>query len=403
MWTRRRFLQATPLISLAPLLPSFLSKTARAAGAASEDRVLVVLQLDGGNDGLNTVVPLEDDAYAKARPKLHLRKDQLLKLDDHVGLHPSMRAAKELVDDGKLAIVQGVGYPNPNRSHFESMNIWQTASLDDRYGAYGWLGRALDGPPLEVKQPASKAMGSVFIGNEETPLALWARRSATVSLASADDLSLELAVSAMASNPTDARDGSLQQFIQREVASAYASAQEYREQQGRRNTTAGKRYPATKLGSQLELVSQLLQSKTQARVYYLIQSGYDTHASQLNTHADLLSEFSRALKAFLDDLGALKLDDRVVVLAFSEFGRRVAENDSAGTDHGAAGPVFLAGAPVHAGLLGLAPNLADLRDGDLRMQFDFRQIYATLLDGWLDIPSRDALGIRFEVLPILQS
>ena len=183
---------------------------------------------------------------------------------------------------------------------------------------------------------------------------------------------------------------STQQFVSRQVLSAFAAAEQFRRQELADSHDRSVKYPDNALGGRLELVSRLLKSGSRARVFYTAQTGYDTHASQLQTHAKLLGEFSSSLKAFLDDLKNAKLDDRVLVLAFSEFGRRVEENDSQGTDHGTAGPVFLAGPGVNAGLHGKTPSLTDLAAGDLKSSTDFRDVYATVLDKWLDI-----IGTRF--------
>jgi uncharacterized protein (DUF1501 family) len=197
--------------------------------------------------------------------------------------------------------------------------------------------------------------------------------------------------------------GGLQQFVTQQVLSAYAAAAEFERQHVGARLGSGSNYPNTKLAARLKFVSQLLRSGSQARVFYTVQSGYDTHSAQLYPHSRLLREFSDGVKAFLDDLKAAKLDDRVVVLAFSEFGRRVKENDSQGTDHGTAGPVFLAGRPVTGGLIGKAPDLTGLDRGDLRMQTDFRQVYATLLDSWFEVDPERVLGTSFARMPLLSA
>ncbi len=396
MLSRRRFLQASSLLSLSPVLPSILGSTARAATASPDARVLVVVQLDGGNDGINTVVPYADDGYGRARDKLRLETDKLHKLDDRVGLHPSMRAAKALFDDGRLCIVQGVGYPNPDRSHFRSMRIWQTARFDDdRHDGYGWLGSALDQWTLQRNEAA--AANAIYVGEQETPVALWSRRSTATALSAAEDLKLTLVPMSASPPPSASGDQtSLEQFVSKQILSAYAAADEFAREQSARQASGGIDYPDSSLGSQLKLVSELLKSGAHARVFYTMHSGYDTHSAQLYTHSRLLREFSDATKAFLDDLKAAKLDDRVVVLAFSEFGRRVKENDSQGTDHGTAGPVLLAGSPVKGGLVGSAPDLVNLDGGDLKMQLDFRQVYAAILDDWLAIDPKTVLGESFE-------
>ncbi len=401
MLSRRKFLQASSLVSLSPILPSILGNTARAAAAEPDARALVVVQLDGGNDGINTVVPYADDGYGRARVKLRLENDKLHKLDDRVALHPRMNDAKELFDDGRLCIVQGVGYPNPDRSHFRSMRIWQTASFDDdRHDAYGWLGGALDQWALTQKEGA--VANAIYVGEQETPVALWSRRSVATALTATEDLRLTLPMETAPGPANGQRSSSaLEQFVSKQVLSAYEAAGEFTRRQSAQPIGGGSDYPDTELASQLKLVSQLLQSGVNSRVFYTTQSGYDTHSAQLYKHSRLLREFAGALKAFCDDLKSAKLDDRVIVLAFSEFGRRVKENDSHGTDHGTAGPVFLAGTPVKGGLLGAAPDLANLDGGDLKMQIDFRQVYAAILDDWLEVDSKSVLGESFEKVGVL--
>lgn len=405
MLSRRDFmLRTSSLVSLSPLAPMMLSRTARAAGAEPDAKTLVVIQLDGGNDGLNTVVPYADQEYPRLRPKLHVAADRVLKLDDHVGLHPQMSAAKKLFDDGRLAIVQGVGYPNPDRSHFNSMRIWQTASFDPAaFNDYGWLGRALDrrllnSPPAISGAPAAEP-SIVYIGEEQLPVALWARRAEAMSLTRLDDLALQSAPGRISPPAAVATD--VQQFVSRQMLSAYGAADELTRRTGSGEKTSDATYPDSDIAGRLRLISQLIQSGSQARVYYATLSGFDTHAAQEFTHANLLDRFSQALAAFLDDLRGAGLAERVVVLAFSEFGRRAAENDSLGTDHGAAAPVFVAGQPVRGGLIGGPPNLQDLVGGDVMMGVDFRQVYATLMQNWLGVPAQEILGQSFEMLPLI--
>jgi uncharacterized protein (DUF1501 family) len=315
-----------------------------------------------------------------------------------------MRAAKELFDDGKLCIVQGVGYPNPDRSHFRSMRIWQTARFEDeQYANYGWLASALDqGTPAN-----SETANTIFVGEEVTPVSLWGRRTSATTLLTADDLKLAPGLGRDSTSSDSQREASaLAQFVSKQVLSAYAAANEFERKQLAAPSSGGKDYPDTPLGERLKLISQIVKSGSQARVFYTIQGGYDTHSAQLYTHSRLLREFSGAIKSFIDDLKAAKLDDRVLVLAFSEFGRRVKENDSQGTDHGTAGPVFLAGTPVRGGLVGGAPNLTDLdggdlNSGDLKMQLDFRQVYAAILEDWLAIESKGILGGSFAKAGVL--
>jgi uncharacterized protein (DUF1501 family) len=394
MITRRDVLKRSAFLSLSPVVPAFLERTARAAGPEPDGRVLVTLQLDGGNDGINTVVPFGDQAYAKCRRELRLATDKLFKIGDGLGLHPSMRAAADLLETGRLAIVQGVGYPNPNRSHFESMNIWQTAKLGKPgVESLGWLGRALDQTKSEIGPAA------VFVGDENLPLALFARRAISASFADASDLDLTLPGPP---SGAPAAGDDLSAFVNRTVTSAYATAAEIEARAARANDS-GSRYPQTKLAKRLELVARSIKAGSTARVFYVIQSGYDSHAVQLPAQATLLREFAGAVKAFLDDLAASKLADRVVLMAFSEFGRRPEENGSLGTDHGTAGPLFLAGPAVRAGVIGKTPQLGDLEDGNLKWSTDFRRVYASLLSGWLGLPADEILPGKFPAMPLLKA
>jgi uncharacterized protein (DUF1501 family) len=249
----------------------------------------------------------------------------------------------------------------------------------------------------------------VFVGGEQVPVALWGRRSAAASLSEVEDLTLSRKTATTgAQRGTESNDAkpdlSLLQFVTRQVISAYTVADELDRQHSSLRKSAAAAYPDTALAARLRIVSQLLASGSPARVYYTVQGGYDTHAAQAYTHGQLLAEFSQALKAFLDDLARSELSERVIVMAFSEFGRRVAENGSLGTDHGAAGPVFLAGKAVRPGLVGKNPDLSNLDEsGDLKSSLDFRQVYATLLEHWLRLPSEKTLGGQFERLELLDA
>jgi uncharacterized protein (DUF1501 family) len=399
MLSRRAFLKSSTLIALAPTVPAFLMQTARAAKPERDGHILVVIQLDGGNDGINTVVPFADDGYAKHRKLLRLPTPQLIKVNDQVGLHPSMTGAGKLLESGRLAIIQGVGYPNPNRSHFESMAIWQTARFDpDERNGLGWLGRALDGRPRrDAGQP-----DCVFVGGAQLPAALRGRRCVASALTRPEDFVLAPEVKVKPGADAQPQDD-LSTFVRRASLDAYATADRMAEIVHAKDDGTG--YPATELAGELRLMARLIKADIGTRVYYARQSGYDTHSAQLGTHAGLLGELAGAMQAFLDDLKAAKLADRVVLLTFSEFGRTVKENGSAGTDHGTAGPVLLAGLPVKAGLVGGTPSLLELdaKHGDLKMGLDFRRVYAAVLEDWLGLPAKTALGGSFEHLPLLRT
>jgi uncharacterized protein (DUF1501 family) len=317
-----------------------------------------------------------------------------------------MGDAAKLLESGRLAIVQGVGYPNPTRSHFKSTTIWQSANVSlprrdaadvESEAVYGWIGQALD----EDRKPADGAPAAQFIGSGAMPVALRSRRSVASAVARPEDSVLALKGSARAVATEVGRGGDLAAFVRRSTLDAYATSE--RMSALLRAEDKGARYPASGLAGRLRLIARLIKGASGTRVYYTSQDGYDTHYAQIDIHARLLSELSGALRAFLDDLAAAQLAERVVVLCFSEFGRRVAENGSHGTDHGTAGPVLVAGPRVKAGLVGVTPGLLDLQDGDLKMGIDFRQVYATVLEDWLGQPSKSVLAGTFQRLPLFRA
>lgn len=396
MLTRRDFLRTSSLLALAPTVPAFLRQAARAAAPRRDGRVLVVVQLTGGNDGFNTVVPLGNDDYARHRSRLRLSAADCHKIGDGVGLHPAMRDAAKLFDEQQFAIVRGVGYPDPSRSHDVSMAVWQTARLDrETHDGQGWLGRTLD----EIASSHRGTNRSIFIGKGPTPIALRGRRATSSTFDSLDDLSTN-----HEPRPgrliTDGETSDLAAFMRRSSLDAYAAADRLAEL-SRRGRSASNRYPDSELASHLRLIAQLLRADLGTRVFYTQQTGYDTHAAQLNTHANLLRDLSRSLLAFVRDLSMAKLDERVVVICFSEFGRQLGENASEGTDHGTAGPVLLAGTPLAGGIHGTAPDLSDLTNNAPHHTIDFRQVYSTLLQGWLGVPANKILGETFDSLPLI--
>jgi uncharacterized protein (DUF1501 family) len=400
MITRRDVLRTLPLISLAPSVPGILAQSARAAAPQKDGRVLVVIQLDGGNDGINTVVPFTDEGYARNRESLALPVKRLISVTEGIGLHPAMQGAGRMLDAGRLAIVPGVGYPNPDRSHFRSMSIWHTARFDpvDHTGP-GWIGRGLDARAV----PATSGPASLYIGAGAFPPALRGTSAPAAALEHIDDLTLDQpnAANPAAGDLMDNRESpcSVASFVHRATLDAYATADRLAAL-GRDDSNA--RYPSSALARRLGLIARLLKGGLGARVFYTIQTGYDTHMAQPGTHFQLLNELSGALEAFHADLGASGLLDRVLVMAFSEFGRRVAENGSAGTDHGTSGPVFLAGTHIQSGLIGSYPSLTDLVDGDLKTAVDFRRVYATVLEDWLGLASKNALNGTFERMPLFR-
>jgi uncharacterized protein (DUF1501 family) len=300
-----------------------------------------------------------------------------------------------------LAVIQGVGYPRPNRSHFESMDIWHTCQRKDASRKTGWLGRYLDAHP----QMQGGDVMALDLGHNQQPLALAAERVRVPTIRSLDRFRLQggqpfrQAAASLAADPDP--DDELLGFVQSSRDTALAASR--RVEQALQTYTTPVAYPENRLAERLRSVAQLLDAGLSARVYYTEIDGFDTHSRQAAAHEALLRQFSTALKAFLDDLQHQGHHRRVLVMAFSEFGRRVQENASEGTDHGAAGPMFLAGDPVQAGLVGPHPSLTDLIDGDLKFHTDFRQVYATVLERWLDWPSQEILGGEYPPLDVFDA
>jgi uncharacterized protein (DUF1501 family) len=379
------------IISLGGRVPGLWREAAAATPPRVDENVLVVVELTGGNDGLNTVVPYADDVYHKNRPTLRIEPEKVLKLDATVGLHPSLKELHTLWESGDLTVVQGVGYPNPNRSHSRSMEIWQTGTVGQAPPA-GWIGRAAD---------AYSSLAACHVGDQSVPLAVRGRKTIPRALASLADY--RLASGAHMPEPSERAttadprlpDVHRQFAAARELATRLAGLNVER-------TTSASGESSNSLQSRLDTIHRLIEADLPLRIYYTSEGGFDTHAGQRFVHQGLLRQVSQAVASFLKKLKASKLDERVVVLMFSEFGRRLNENATLGTDHGSAAPVLLAGRPIKGGLVGPPPGLTNLDDtGDPRFTTDFRDLYATLLRGWLAVDPDPILGKRERRLPIL--
>lgn len=406
---RREFLShaagSAAVLSFGVSAPSFLLRAAESEAASKGDSILVVVQLSGGNDGLNTVVPFAEERYRTARPTLAVATSDVLKIDSSLGFHPAARGLADLLEANKLCIVQGVGYPEPNRSHFESMDIWHTCRRKTVTRSDGWLGRWLESNAAK----SDSGVSALHLGADQQPLALASQKVRVTSIRSIDRFRLQDGgqkgfrdtVADLARSETAAPGSDLLGFVRSSTDSALDAS--------RRIESVGSNYkteivwPESGLSTKLKTIAALIDSGLGTRVYYVTLDGFDTHAQQAGAHAALLREFSSAVEAFVRDVAAHGHGDRVVVAGFSEFGRRLAENASEGTDHGAAAPLFLAGNRVRPGLIGKHPSLNDLDDGDVRFHTDFRQVYAAILEQWLKTPSEPVLGGRFEPVSILKS
>jgi uncharacterized protein (DUF1501 family) len=406
----RRSLQTSSLLAVAPAVPGFLAKTAFAAEVKKDETVLVVLEMGGGNDGLNTVIPYADDLYHKARPTLGRKKKDVIVVNDEIGLHSAMNGFQRLLNEKQLAIVQGVGYPNPDRSHFESMDIWQSAD-PKRLTQTGWLGRSV--PNLQDRKGSIPALQ---IGAEKLPLALTGG-GGVVSVNDKVPYKLELGAEPAREKPrrelledlgrpaTNGTDDLLA-FVQRRQVQTYATLdklhaalQEEKPDQPQRFRGPG---GLGSLAGKLNLIGRLITQGFGTRVYYVSIDGFDTHARQSDSHAELLRTVADAVGGFFEQLKPSGLDQRVLLMTFSEFGRRVQENGSKGTDHGAGSCLFVAGPGVAGGPVGKHPKLDDLDAGDLKFHTDFRRVYATLLDDWLGCDSRAVLNGQFPHVPLLK-
>lgn len=405
--TRREFLglsaQGLGLLAFSQFAPQFLVRSTLAQTPRPEtDRpILVLVQLAGGNDGLNTVVPFADPNYHRLRPNLALPREGLLRVTDSVALHPALAPMHELLQTGRLAVVQNVGYPNPNRSHFRSAEIWETASDSGDFASTGWIGRYLD----------SCCPGSDSAGHD--PLAVHITDSAPQAFAGARaHPTFGLPPRRGGRRGADRRREALEQFAAVPGPADNPNANFLRQTYMDTLVTERKvqriiddfrpeaSFPGSAFGTSLRNVSALIAARLPTRVYFVSLSGFDTHANQLQQHAGLLAQLAEGLAAFQRDLESRGLANQVVTMTFSEFGRRPSENESKGTDHGTAAPLFLMGSRLRPGLHGTPPSLDLAPNQDLTHSTDFRQVYTSVLQAWMQADPAPVLGNQFAPLPL---
>lgn len=388
------------MIAVGLVAPRWLATIAQAdvlrqaaGGKATGDTVLVVCQFSGGNDGLNTVVPYASKNYYTLRPTIGIPEDKVLKLDDHLGLHPGLAGLHELYKQNKVAIVNNVGYPNPNRSHFKSMDIWQSASPDSTMRG-GWIGRHFDQQLMHNALNPVVALGL----STDKPRALDGDKASIPCFASLADLKnmvgdADTERMLREIQGMDAASGSATHAVQQASKSALDAISILEKQLG--GYTSKSTYADDAFGRGFKQIAQLIATSPQTRVVYFSAGGFDTHARQPDQHEKLLTGFGNAINTFQKELEAIGKSDKVVTLVFSEFGRRTAENASQGTDHGQAAPMFLIGNKVKPGIHGPIPNLDNLNDGDIAFTQDFRGVYAATLDEWMGGDSEVVLGQKF--------
>ena len=391
LFKRKEFLQIGSLATASMMMPKFLKAFEKKAAVPPGNKVVVVIQFNGGNDGLNTVIPITNDIYYKERSTISIKKDIALNLTTDVGLHPSLTAFKGLYDDGNLAILNNVGYPNPDRSHFRSMDIWQSASNSNQYWNTGWLGRYLDAQCNGCSKPThalelDDTLSLALKGNETNGLAFKDPRR----LYSTSNEKFYKDINAAHKNENAPVD-----YLYKTMSETLSSA-DYIFQQSKLHPST-QTYPATGLGKDLKTIASLILSEINTKVYYVSLGSFDTHANQQQQQKRLFDELNSAVKAFTDDMKTNGRFEDVLMMTFSEFGRRVSQNASNGTDHGTANNMFfMGGALKQKGLLNDMPNLADLSDGDLKHKVDFRNVYATVINKWLGVNDKEILGGSFE-------
>jgi uncharacterized protein (DUF1501 family) len=388
---RKEFLQVGSLATASLMLPKFLQAFEKRNAVPPGNKVLVVIQFSGGNDGLNTVIPVNNDIYYRERPRLAISKDKALRLNDDTGLHPALQVFRELYDDGSLGILNGVGYPNPDRSHFRSMDIWQTASDSKEYLSNGWLGRYLDAQCKACDKPTQvleidDMLSLALKGNERSGIAFKDPRR----LYSSSNESFFKEMNSAHKPSEETAD-----YLYKTMSETLSSAEYIYRQSNGHPTSAT--YPATELGRNLKTISSLIQSDINTKVYYVSIGSFDTHTNQDAQQKRLFTELNDALKVFTSDLKKNNRFGDVLLMTFSEFGRRVSQNASNGTDHGTANNMFFIGGGLkRKGLLNALPDLGDLAEGDLKHTIDFKNVYATVLNNWLGINHESILGKKYE-------
>ncbi len=394
---RREFLQIGSLASASFMVPKFLKAFEGKPMVPPGNKVLVVLQMSGGNDGLNTVIPVRNDIYYKERPRLGIAKDKALALTDDAGLNPALTAFKSLYDEGNLGILNSVGYPEPDRSHFRSMDIWHTASVSSEYLSTGWLGKFLDVQCKNCDKPTQAlelddVLSLALKGEQVKGLALTDPKKLYNASQAQFFKALNRQHRYEHERPVD--------YLYKTMAETISSA-EYIYQQSKLHPSA-EIYPNTELGKNLKTISSLILSDINTKVYYVSIGSFDTHIGQEATQKRLFTEISDAVKAFTGDLKKNNRFNDVLLMTFSEFGRRVSQNASGGTDHGTANNMFfVSGGLKEKGLLNEMANLADLNEGDLKYKVDFKNVYATILNKWLGADDKAVLGKKYEYLKFI--
>ncbi len=397
---RRDFLRNSIFTAAGAIaVPAFMKPfEALALDELSLYKNLVVIQLSGGNDGLNTIIPYGNDIYYQKRKGIAIKPEDLIRLNDMQGFNPNMAALKEIYDQGWMTIINDVGYPNPDRSHFRSMDIWQTASDSNQFLSTGWIGRYLDSNCQTCKFPytaieVDDSLSLAMKGNTKKGIAL---KDPGALYRNTNEPFFKEMINREKAHLDEDNLGYLYKTMIETSSSADYIQNTSKIYQNKFT------YPATPFASQLKTVSKFISSGLKTRVYYVSLSGFDTHVNQNQQQGNLLKQYSEGIAAFLKDLKQNNKLDDTLVITFSEFGRRVEQNASNGTDHGTANNMMIFGGRLKKqGIYNNAPDLENLDSGDLKYQIDFRQVYGTLLDKWLDVNNAQILNKRFNTLDFI--
>ncbi len=379
---RRKFLASSALASSSMWVPQFIQNSLnRQFMSSRSQKILVVIQWTGGNDGLNTLVPYQNDIYYQKRPNLAIAADKTLVLNDELGLHPSLKPIQDLYNQGYVSIINNVGYPNPDRSHFRSMDIWHSGSSSQEYWQSGWLGRYLDQTEVAKSSPyhaleVGEALSLALKGDHNKGFIM--KNPDQLKRTSQNKILQAIADQYVATGKDDHAD-----YLYKTLIDTQSSA-DYLAQQAK-SYRSNVSYPGTEIGRNLKMIAQLITTDTDTGIYYTDLGSFDTHANQLNQHSRLLQQYADAVSAFMQDLKAHDLLEDTLILTFSEFGRRVGENASRGTDHGTANSIWLMGGNLQkSGIFNGGPDLQNLQNGDLKFEIDFRQIYSEILAKWIN-------------------
>ncbi|GAB0157971.1 DUF1501 domain-containing protein [Chryseobacterium sp. Alg-005] len=381
---RREFLKISSLATASLMMPNFLKAMTLDEALEPNQKILVVLQFTGGNDGLNTIIPVKNDIYFRERNNIAI-KDSLL-LNDETGINPSLSYFKELFDSGELAVMNNVGYPNPDKSHFRSMDIWHSASKSDEYLETGWLGRFLDEECYRCEHPTQ-----ALEVDDMLSLALKGENNKAFAFKDPKRLYQTSQEKYFKSLYDHHHDDETVSYLYQTLGSTINNADYIFEKSKSKTTTQA--YPNSQLGKDFKTVASLIKSDINTRVYYLSIGSFDTHVNQNDRQKKLFNDINEAVKSFVADMKSNGLFDHILLMTFSEFGRRVAQNASNGTDHGTANQMFfISGGLKRKGLLNALPDLQNLNEGDLIYSEDFRKVYATILKNWLKADSSKVLG-----------